>query len=126
MSFEAGLKTFLNENLSTGNRNYPLKIPQGATLPATTYKEISGNSEYAHDGSSNLVRARYQIDIWGETFASVKEIEGELIAASSGFHGSMGSNVCNVFVERGPDINEPDTDRYRKIVDLIVWRKENA
>lgn len=77
-----------------GDRIHPVILPEGVTYPAVTYQRIS---TYPRDSSmsvdNGLVRARFQISIWADTYASVKSVKEQVRGAlqrytTTGLQGS--------------------------------------
>lgn len=107
------------------DRLYPLRLPQGATLPAVTYQRIFGAQAVSHDGASDLGRARLQLDCWADTYAVMASLADALRAALSGYRGPMGANastgarVINIL-----DASEPEPALWRRIVEIMLWHQE--
>lgn len=55
-----------------GQRVYPVARPQGSARPAVEVSRIYGAPEYADDGEVGLQQARFQVDCWGDDYASAK------------------------------------------------------
>jgi hypothetical protein len=102
-------------------RIYPMLLPQGATLPALTYQRVSGVQSYSHQGDSGLATVRMQVDCWGATYASAKAVAAQVKAALSGYTSSA-IGRCHLGAER--DLYDPETGRYRVIIDFMVGYRE--
>ena len=127
MGFETGLTTHLENNVpSVSNRIYPDTLPQGATLPALTYRRITGIPEYAHTGSSDLEDGRYELNIWASTPLQRLSTYSEVRVAVSGFKGSFGDKTCTCFIRNHFSLYEPDTEIYREVIELKIWHRESA
>jgi hypothetical protein len=89
-----------------------------------TYLKVSGTPLYAHDGDARLPSARFQIDIWASSYSSLKAVRAELETALSGFRGTMGGVggvvVGSAFLVGEQDDYEPETSRYREMLDFII------
>lgn len=100
-----------------GERLYPLTLPQGATMPAMTYAVISGNTPGTHSGPG-LSRRRYQFDCWGTTYSSADAVATALSDAVSSKRGVIGQASL---LDNEVDQYDPETKRYRRIVDVMVY-----
>ena len=121
--FEEGLFTYLiGLGLACSNRVYPMRLPQGVTLPAMTYQLVSDAHDYTQTGQSALGDPRYQINCWGSTYGDAKSLAEALIAQISGYKGSMGSaTVYTAFMEDNRDNVDPVTGRYWVSVDVKIF-----
>ena len=80
----------------TGDRVFPVVIPEDAELPAVAYQRISGPRLLAHDGSTGLAEGRVQVTVVGTSYSEAKEIAGAVREMLAGWRGLMGG-VCEVF-----------------------------
>lgn len=98
-----------------GTRFYPGALPQNATLPAVTYRQISGPDTA---GTTGVSHPRYQFDCWGSTYIDASNVADQVEAAfrdhvaadSPAFRGGRRASRLDVY--------EPATDRFRVVVDL--------
>jgi hypothetical protein len=120
--FETGLYTFLSSiGSSAGNRVYPRRLKQGATLPALVYFKVSGGISYHSSGGSGLKTPRYQINCWGNTELEAKTLAEELKAVLSGYRGLMGTEtVTAAFIEDEQDDDDPNTERCLVRLDVVI------
>ena len=96
-------------------RIYPVILPQDVTLPAISYSRVSGGQVNSFDGYSDLENPRIQIDVWGETYASVQ-------ALAALVHTVMdGATTFGALLESDMDFYEDDTLIYRVSMDFSVW-----
>ena len=101
-----------------GERLYPVTLPQGATLPAMTYQVISGATEGDSQSGAGIPRRRYQFDCWGATYSDAVAVALALLTAVNGT-----SRIGQAsFLDNEVDSYEPETQRWRRIVDVMVWR----
>jgi hypothetical protein len=108
-----------------GQRVTPLRMDQGADLPAITVQRIDGPRVRSLTGPSGLAHPRFQLDCWGSTYASVKAVATAVRQRLDGYRGLMGSTtVGGVSLESDQDDFEPDTGLYRVSMDFIIWHKE--
>jgi hypothetical protein len=132
MVIEEALKTYLltQPGLTAliSNRIYPLKLPQGPTLPAIVYQKI--DAPRLHGFSADIgVMTRIQTTSWALTYAGASAVQEQIRAATQNYMnqtmgGSGGVEVKNIEFDEGPDSYEDDTERYGKIVDLLIWHTE--
>lgn len=101
-----------------GERMYPQTLPQGATLPAVTYSLISGTTEGDSQDGPGVSRQRYQFDCWATTYSAATTLAKALTAAVSGTQRIGQAS----FVDNEVDGYEAETQRFRRIVDVMVWR----
>lgn len=127
MSIETSLRTALindtdvaalvaNSDSPATYRIYPLRIAQGATLPAITYQRISGPREYMLSGPTGRVRPRFQVDCWAGSYSIVKDLASKVRSALNGLNGSMGDDtVHGIELESERDGYEEETE-YRRVI----------
>jgi hypothetical protein len=100
-----------------GERVYPVTLPQGATLPAMTYQVISGAGDGdAHTGPG-LSRRRYQFDCWAATYGTAAALGLALVQA---VHARRVLGQA-ALMDNEVDQYEAETQRWRRIVDVMVW-----
>lgn len=118
-------------------RLYPRRLPQGPVYPSATYFLVDApRRAYTHDNAGNppagtvLVRARVQFDLWAArdtdgAYESLLPIEAALVAAISGFKGTMGSlAIQSCFIDNAGDKFETDTSANRRTVDAVLTFEE--
>jgi hypothetical protein len=108
-----------------GTRMYPMRLPQGVTMPAVTYNRIFGTSEYGHDGAAHLGRGRIQLDCWADTYEDMVNLAEACRVALTGYVGAMGDNP-NVVARavNTIDFSEPESKLWRRIVETGLWYQE--
>lgn len=101
-----------------GTRCYPVTLPQGATLPALTYAVISGVGESDTQSGPGVQRRRIQFDCWAATYGEACSLADALTAGAS-----AKANVLGLvsFLDNTVDQYEPETQRWRRIVDMLVY-----
>jgi hypothetical protein len=103
------------------DRIYPTPLPQGATLPAVTYTDISNVGSTSNDGPDCLEKARYQLDHWAETKEDANRLERLTRVALSGFRGRwQGLTIGGVFRRNSWTLYEPETQLWRAISDYQI------
>lgn len=124
MSVETALYTRLttHEGLKAliGARAYPLRLPQEPTLPAVTYRRISGAHIQELGGPAALAQALFQVSCWGATYASAAAVATQARLALDGYVGALGS--CAVTGQR--DLMDPEPERYQCVLEAVVWHQE--
>lgn len=117
------LETSLYEVLTTGaqisalvgDRMYPTRLPQGATLPALTYSRVSSVRQYTHSGPSGLDDARIQVTCWDTTYDGAKAlataVRQDLEAAGYRHQNEV-------------DLDEPDTETYLTVLDFKIGHRD--
>jgi hypothetical protein len=98
----------------TSRKVYPVALPQSASLPAITYKQISGLPYADHSGAIKMQRGRFQIDVYDLTYASTN-ILMDLIK------GALERNVSDwtlSFISNRYD--SMDDALYRTTIDVMI------
>lgn len=82
------------------SRIYPHLMPQGAALPAVTYRVISRPHEHHTEGSAGAARARIQIDSWANTLLAATTLAEAIRLKLQGFSGDMeGTHIGSVTLD---------------------------
>lgn len=128
---ESDLRTFLLAQPAVSalivDRLYPARLPQGATLPAVTYQRIAGTPVISHDGASDLARARFQFDCWAETYDAMVGLAKAVRVALSGHRGYMGTNPATAAgVLNQIDFPESEPVLWRRMIDAVIWHREDS
>jgi len=109
---------------------YPNVVPQNAAMPAVTYQQISGPRVHDMQGSVGLVRARFQVNCWAESYAKAKELAGAVRLALDGYSGTvLQTTISVIHLDNESDMPEmlagvDKLARYGKYLDFIVWFEE--
>ena len=127
MSVQTDLVTFLLADAGisalVGTRIYPGgQLPQNPTLPAITYKLISGNWIQTATGAAGLAGPRMQIDCWAETYAGADALF-ELVRLRINGKGD-GGNIQGMFLEGNRDVSDPVLGVRGRSADAFVWHEE--
>jgi len=135
---EEGLLSYLTgascPNLTAliGTRTYPMRIPQGATLPCLTYQRISTPRILTHQSSGatgDLAHPRFQFDAWASTQKAAKAITDQVRAYLNGKTGEIGTAPNNITIRTAlvdgetPEF-DPETKIYRSRSDYFIWHEE--
>jgi hypothetical protein len=110
-------------------RIYPLVIPQDGVLPCVTYQRISTPRQYTIGGTATVASPRIQVDCWGESYASAKDVAAQVLAALNHESGQIGScaqafDILVSLADNEEDSYESDTGRYRVRIDFRVTYEE--
>lgn len=124
---EHGLVTHLKTlNTSAGFRIHPEVLPQASETPAITYSKDAEQHNYTFDGHHDLVKAEFQIDCWGKTYADAKGLYQAVYnnLKNFGFEYMGGVWVNQVFIVGSMDIYESSVELYRSSFSFsIVYRE---
>lgn len=96
----------------TGNRIYPLVIPQGIEKPAITYQSISGSPSNDKSGTSRLDVIKTDIDMWGENHLILMDLKEKVRAALDGFDDTNSGYTLNIIFEDEKDLFDDDSERF--------------
>lgn len=121
---EQALRTLL---LPAAPRCYWSRAPQ-SPAPARPYvvlHRISGVRGYTFQGDDGLVESRVQIDVFADTYASVRSTADAITETISGHRDT---NFRGIFIdtERSlPGLDGPDPNElFRISIDAIVWHRQ--
>lgn len=126
---EEGLYIHLTTDSDVNNlistRCYPVKLPQGFSLPALTYQRISGYRSYDLQGHTGRGIPRFQIDCWAGTYSAVRDLANKVRLALNGVNGDMGGeNVEGVELVGDRDDFDEQTEYRRVIMEFKIPHKE--
>lgn len=101
---------------AVAGRVYPLVAPDGAAMPYLVYQRVANTvaNVLAGNGSPPIDNSRIQIDVWAASYASAQA------TARTAKDLLLAWSVQNVLVQE-LDQYEPQTKRYRVILDYSVW-----
>ena len=79
--------------IGSGNtgRAYDKRLPEGATLPAVTYQQISRDGFPDYDGVTQLARTRVQVDCWHTNGQGAADLAQVVRHVLDGFKGTVAS-----------------------------------
>lgn len=103
------------------DRVYPSRLPQSVTLPALTYRQVSGPRDYTHDGPSGLVNSRYQVTCWAESTLSAKQL-ADLVRQDLDASGRQIGD--RLMLQNQVDIYEPETQTDTVVLDFMIEYRE--
>lgn len=106
-------------------RVWPLTLDQRPTLPAVVYTRIDVTPE--HDRSSrraDIARTRYQFDCYATTYDGARAVAVLLKDALATLTKASGPAISHALALSEFDGNEPETGRWRSVVDAYVYHEE--
>ena len=129
MNIEQCVSDYLEGSTGIGdliaNRIYPIKLPQNSTLPAMTYRVISGMEHHDID----VAYPRFQFDCWGESYSDARGLADEVKEAFQRMNGAIGGSSGKTMIQ-GVILNDidmsydMDTQLYGIFVDIrLIYRK---
>ena len=109
-----------------GTRIEPIRLPQGATLPAVTYQRISEVRQGTFAPAQKMPGVLFQVDCWGATYSDSKGVAVAVRKALDEFKGpSAGETITASLLENEIDQYEPDVKIYRTMLEFRVWWLES-
>lgn len=126
MAIESDLYTHLINDSGVsgivGDRVYPLRLPQGFTLPAISYQRISGDRAKDLQGSTGHTSPRIQIDCWTKKYSDLKNLAEKVRLSLDRFTGNLGGGqyVQHVSLEGETENFEDDTEIQRISLDFYI------
>jgi hypothetical protein len=112
LAVEGDIQTLLAALVS--GRCYPLVAPELVVKPYIVYSVISNVPSVSLDGPTDTEQRRIQVDVWGETYASVKGLEVTIKSTMAG------SSIVNIPLST-MDLYESETKLFRISMDFSVW-----
>lgn len=116
-SGHAGLSALIS------TRCYPVRLVEGATLPAMSYQFISSPpSGYRdHDGSPDRWLYRVQLDGWDISHDKAKALGDQMFAAFEGWQNGTAVGACHV----ENHLSDYDTalNKFRYLVEIVIDHK---
>lgn len=104
-------------------RVYPVVLPQNPTLPAIVYQEVRGVAKAAADGDTGQRESRFLLSWWASSFAAIKVGKGLMLGLLSGYSGG---SVLRIEVDGIRDDYDPETNRFRQLLELLIyWTDED-
>lgn len=108
-----------------GTRIYYMTAPQNVTNPYIVFFRVSAVPEYSLAGHSNLINARFQFDIYADTYYETKQIAAQIQLAlqdkcNETIGGSSGVNV-SIQQENEQDLYE---NVFRCVVEYLIQYNE--
>lgn len=108
-------------------RIYPVVLPQGATLPAVTFMEVSAPKIRTMGGRLGG-SPRFQITCWATTPSGARGVSDAILDALDHYSGTMGGgggvNVLSSFEDNAQDDYDPEFKKFKRILDYIITYQE--
>lgn len=127
------LRTDPGVALLVSDRIRPGSLPQASQLPAVVVTVITGAPTYSDDGETVLRDHRVQIDCYGSTYTSTKQVMRAVDSVLSAFQGVVSGvgfasvSFENILKDTEQDLRERGTNFpdyvFRSRCDFIVWWK---
>jgi hypothetical protein len=99
--------------------------PQGSAVPAITLQVVSGTMAHTFQGRDGLTEYLVQIDVWADTYGSMKTVQRALTAALDGLKAAPLQAFPEQVRETLEPGDAPDTsgliDLYRGTTDVRVF-----
>lgn len=125
---ESGINTLLLTNAEVtalvADRVYPVRMPEGAQMPALVYTSISSVPVVGISGQNKLTKKRLQVDCYGSTYPDVKHLEQAVNNALINYQGTPDANSTSIeSIQQllSIDLYEDDAKLYRVNLDFEVW-----
>lgn len=114
MSAEGTIRNILTSN---GITWFPVVAPHDEPAPLVVYQEMPSDLNIrTHEGDA-AQRSRWQLTCWAYTYDEARELRDRVKAL---FHLNLTSFEF-ASVSSGPDLPDPDTSLYRKILEVFLW-----
>jgi hypothetical protein len=127
MSFRAGLYQLLSTAPTLvalqGARVFPIILPEGTQLPATTFQVVGGASQQQLNASIGLQRVRVQIDFRAADDATADALANATRTFLEQYTGVFpdGSHILNVVYLQPVDQFDSDTRQVRLTAEYYFY-----
>lgn len=102
-------------------RIYPNQKAQDVALPAVSYRRVSSNRYSAMGIDAEVVKARFQVDVWASTYDSASAVRDQVRGALQRWRNSgTGSTVQDTFIISETDLFEDDTKQHHIAIDVEI------
>ena len=119
LSTHAGLSALVSTRVYPGG-----KMPQNTEYPALTYGWVSSERISAMGSDTGIVRARLQVDVWAETYLSVRATAVQVRAALKRWSTTTGVTIDDIFMLNDLDLDEPLADLRHAAIDFeLIYRE---
>jgi hypothetical protein len=112
----------LADLVTTGSniRISPNRKKQDTALPAVTFERVSTQRFSAMSVDSNVIKARFQVDVWAATYSSASAVRDQVIAALQRWKNTSGTTVFDTFILTENDLYEDDIDQHHIAIDIEI------
>lgn len=114
----AGLSALISTRL------YPGVLPQKCTYPAVNYSRIFASRVPAMGADTGLVRARFQFDIWADTYAAARAVAEQVRAAYQRWRNTAGTVIQDIYFVGEVDLYEDETRIHHAALDFEIIYQE--
>ena len=114
MSTESTIQALLSDN---DIKWFPLVAPHDEPAPFVVYQEIPSNENLRTHDKTQEKRNRWQLVSWAYTYDEARQLRDRL-------EGLFDLNTVNfefASTSHGPDLPDPDSGLYRKILEVYLW-----
>lgn len=119
MAVESAVFAALSGATTAGARVYPMRRPDGSTVPAITYQRIASSPINGLQGSLGVDKVRIQVDCWAAGDPSGYKA-AKALAESARAAMEAATALHALLLTEGDDY-EPDANLYRVSMDFSVW-----
>lgn len=124
MTVESALYAIAAANVGisglVSTRIYRERLPQGETLPALVYQQVSELPDLAHDGPPGTSKLRYQWTCYAADPTGAEALKNAVVSAFHGYSGTTGSRVMSSRAAGVVSFPDRDTEYERRIVDVMI------
>ena len=92
-TIEEGLVSYIEANVASVGKGYPLNVPQDAAYPSWAYEVSSDEPELTMEGPTGWHQARMTLMFLAPTYAGGKAAANAVVAALNGYKGAMGGKT---------------------------------
>lgn len=97
-------------------------LPQGVTYPAAGFSRVTTERLPLMGADANVVRARFQVDCWAETYLSARALAAQVTAALNRWENAASSPVVHhVFGIADNDLYDADAAVHRAMLEFDVF-----
>jgi len=127
---EVALKTrlgsFAGLTALVGAKVFPAGVAQqGAVFPYCTYMRVSSERDPMMGVDSGLVRGRYNVTSFADTYAGVKAIAEQVRLALARYRATVGGvEIQDIYIENEADFYDDNVQAFYIASDFeVVWRE---
>jgi hypothetical protein len=111
------LSSFTGLTDLVATRIYPNKKPQDCAMPSVDYRRVTANRFSAMSIDSGVVKARFQFDAWGLTYASASAVRDQILAALQRYKSAP---IQDCYILNETDLYEDDTGQHHIAIDIEI------
>ena len=110
----------------TGQRIYPIILPEKPTFEAITFRPTDHDIDNIYGGTSGFVRSDYFLDAWGDTHSEADALAKIIRDAMKNLTGSFGGiTVDEIFITMGPLTTFEDSVKAYRVTQMFsIWHGE--